>query len=177
MGGAEGGRRRVGTGSLSSSPPTRAGLRPRLLRGALSGPPAEPGRSPGGGPEGGRAASRVRTGTGGARSRPHGRLSLRCCCCCWRRSSSAPRARAGRRPPTPPQKVHPSPATSGTPPPHSPFPCIRSAIRSALHGIPAWPARLLGPTLLLLTSFPSPPRHYPARLFSAPPLLYQATSL
>lgn len=145
--GAEGGRRRVGTGVLSSSPPTPRGAPPPPPpRGAFP----VPGRSGVGAPRGHRSGggvgwgavgeARPLLGPGGARCGPHGRLSLRCCCCCyccWRLSSSAPRARAGRRPPTPPPKVPSSSPTSGPPPSHSGS--LRTAlvtVLSALHSSP-----------------------------------------
>lgn len=112
--GAKGGRRRVGTGALSSSPPARAAPPPPPPRGALRVPNRAVGAR--------EAGSETCPSAGPGRCRrappcPHGCLFLRCCCCCWCLSSSAPWALAGRRPPTSPRKVHPSPAprTSSTP--------------------------------------------------------------
>lgn len=148
----------MGTGFLSSSPPTPRGAPPPPPpRGAL----LVPWQSRVGACETKPSGSGSGRAGGQARSGPHGRLSLRCCCCCcWRLSSSAPWARAGRRPPTPPQKVLPSPATRALFHLTRPFPAPPSLWPSSLSGQPyiasVLATSLFRATLLLLTSFLSP---------------------
>lgn len=161
-----GGRRGGGWGQAFSPPfpPNPApGSAPASFVGRSPRPQAERGRRLGGRP--GRFPGPC--SAHGAPSGPHRRLLLRCCCCCcccWFRSSSAPRPQAGRRPLTTLRKVHPSPATSGPPPPHSPFADLH--YYPVRHNIVAWQPSL-GPTLLLLLPFYQPTL-LPSTLFSLP---------